>query len=44
MAREQEAWSLADDLEQVLQFRDAKDLPVFEAVVSRAGGVSAEPQ
>ena len=31
MVREQKMWSLADDLEQVLAFRDAKDFAVFEA-------------
>lgn len=29
--REQKLWSLAPDLEQVLQFRDAKDFAVFES-------------
>ncbi len=29
--REKKMWSLADDLEQVLQFRDAKDFAVFES-------------
>jgi len=29
--REQKLWSLADDLEQVLAFRNAKDFAVFEA-------------
>ncbi|GMR22882.1 MAG: hypothetical protein BMS9Abin37_1261 [Acidobacteriota bacterium] len=31
MVREQKMWLLADDLEQVLAFRDAKDFAVFEA-------------
>ena len=31
MVREQKMWSLADDLEEVLQFRDVKDFAVFEA-------------
>jgi hypothetical protein len=29
--RAQKMWSLADDLEEVLAFRDAKDFAVFEA-------------
>lgn len=31
LVREKKYWSLADDLEQVLQFRDARDFAVFEA-------------
>ena len=31
MVRERKLWSLADDLEQVVQFRDVKDFSVFEA-------------
>jgi hypothetical protein len=31
MVRDGELWSLADDLEQALAFRDAKDFVVFEA-------------
>ena len=31
VVREQRMWSLADDLEQVLAFRDAKDFAVFES-------------
>jgi hypothetical protein len=29
--REHQVWALADDLEQVLAFRDARDWYVFEA-------------
>jgi hypothetical protein len=29
--RERKLWTLADDLEQVLQFRDARDYVVFES-------------
>ncbi len=31
LVREQKLWSLADDIEEVLAFRDAKDFVVFEA-------------
>ena len=31
VVREKKLWSLADDLEQVLQFREAKDFVVFES-------------
>lgn len=31
LVREQKMWSLAGDIEEVLQFRDAKDFVVFEA-------------
>jgi hypothetical protein len=31
LVRDRGLWSLADDLEQILQFRDAKDWAVFEA-------------
>ena len=31
LVREQKMWSLADDIEEVLAFRDAKDFVVFEA-------------
>jgi hypothetical protein len=31
MVRERKLWSLAPDLEQVLQFRDARDFVVFES-------------
>ena len=31
LIREQKLWSLADDIEEVLAFRDAKDFVVFEA-------------
>jgi AAA family ATP:ADP antiporter len=31
LVRERKLWSLADDLEQVLQFRDARDYVVFES-------------
>jgi hypothetical protein len=31
LVREKKLWSLASDLEQVLQFRDARDFVVFES-------------
>jgi hypothetical protein len=31
LVRERKLWSLAPDLEEVLQFRDARDFVVFEA-------------
>ena len=31
LVREQKLWSLADDIEEVLAFRDVKDFVVFEA-------------
>lgn len=42
--RAQKMWSLADDLEEVLAFRDAKDLAVFEAASYALAAHHREPK